>query len=250
MNLSEFIDTYREAITRQVIDTYPPLYRPSPDEESLPKLVRPPLPGQENAIRSTALSLKSQKGSVIVGEMGCGKTYIGITAASLAGFQRVLVLAPPHLTRKWQREVRQTIPGAQASIINSITDLERLRTQPNEGILFGIMSRERAKLSFHWKPAAVWRWARNSKGAHLRTNNTGEIPLARMPIMLRLAPGQRRNPPHSTRPVPETAQVRRVRGVPLDRGPDRPQAVRPGRVHKEPHEELLATPHRGRGARV
>ena len=175
MNLSEFIDTYREAITRQVIDTYPPLYRPSPDEESLPKLVRPPLPGQENAIRSTALSLKSQKGSVIVGEMGCGKTYIGITAASLAGFQRVLVLAPPHLTRKWQREVRQTIPGAQAAIINSITDLERLRTQPNEGILFGIMSRERAKLSFHWKPAAVWRWARNSKGLIYEPTTLGKF---------------------------------------------------------------------------
>ncbi len=170
MDLSQFIDTYREAITRQVIDHYPPRYRPAADQRPLPRLLRRPMDGQENAIRGTALSLESQKGSVIVGEMGCGKTFIGAAAAHLAGFRRVLVLAPPHLTRKWQREVRQTIPGAQAPIINSITGLEKLKKLSGGGPLFGILSRERAKLSYRWKPATVERWTT------YRSKTAGKVP--------------------------------------------------------------------------
>ena len=29
MNLGEFIDTFKEAIARRVVESYPPLYRPS-----------------------------------------------------------------------------------------------------------------------------------------------------------------------------------------------------------------------------
>ena len=173
MNLAEFIDTYREAITQQVIDHYPPLYRPSPDERPMPTLRRRPLAGQENAIRGAALSLESQQGSVIVGEMGCGKTFIAVSAAHLAGFRRILVLAPPHLTKKWQREVLQTLAGADAPIITSLTDLERLKFRDPSRPLFAIMSRERAKLSYRWKPAVVWRWARTSTNL-LRTEDEDE----------------------------------------------------------------------------
>ncbi len=59
--------------------------------------------------------------------MGTGKTFIAASAAHMAGFRRVLVLCPPHLTRKWKREVEETVPEARAVIVASITDLERLR---------------------------------------------------------------------------------------------------------------------------
>ena len=78
-----------------------------------------------------------------MGEMGTGKTFIGASAAYAAGFQRVLVLTPPHLTRKWKREVEQTVPKARAAIVASITDLERLRLSTGPGPLFAIMSRPR-----------------------------------------------------------------------------------------------------------
>ena len=44
MNLAGFIDTYKDAIAQRVIESYPPLYRPS-DAVSvpLPKLLRSPL---------------------------------------------------------------------------------------------------------------------------------------------------------------------------------------------------------------
>ena len=159
MDLSEFIDTYRDAIAQRVVESYPPRYRPSDCGKPLPPLLRSPLGAQADAIRAAALSLETHRGTTVVGEMGTGKTFIAASAAHMAGFRRVLVLCPPHLTRKWKREVEDTVPDARAIIVASITDLEKLRLSHGPGPLFAVMSRERAKLSYRWLPAVVERWA-------------------------------------------------------------------------------------------
>ena len=105
--------------------------------------------------------------------MGTGKTFIAAAAAHMAGFQRVLIICPPHLTKKWKREVEMTVPGARAVIVKSITDLERLRLSVGSGPLFAVMSREKAKLSYRWMPAVIQRWA-TSKGRLVRDEETGE----------------------------------------------------------------------------
>ena len=173
MNLGEFIDDFKEAIARRVVESYPPLYRPSDNGVKLPYLLRKPLGAQADAIRGAALSLKAHRGTTVVGEMGTGKTFIGAAAAYTAGFRRVLVICPPHLTKKWKREVEQTVPGARAAIVTSITDLERLRLSAGSGPLFAVMSRERAKLSYRWKAAVTYRWAK-SNGRLIRVEETGE----------------------------------------------------------------------------
>ena len=173
MNLGEFIDQFRDAIARRVVESYPPLYRPSENGGTLPRLLRKPLGAQADAIRGAALSLKAHRGTTVVGEMGTGKTYIGAAAAYMAGFQRVLIICPPHLTKKWKREVEQTVPGARAAIVTSITDLEKLRFSIGTGPLFAVMSRERAKLSYRWKAAVIERWA-ISKSRLIREEETGE----------------------------------------------------------------------------
>ena len=173
MNLSGFIDTFKEAIAKRVVESYPPLYRPSETPVKIPRLLRTPMGGQEDAIKGTALSLQAHRGTTVVGEMGTGKTFIGAAAAHAAGFQRILVLCPPHLTRKWKREVEDTVPGARAAIVASITDLERLRLSVGPAPLFAIMSRERAKLSYRWQPAVVQRWAA-AGGRLVRDEQTGE----------------------------------------------------------------------------
>ena len=91
----------------------------------------------------------------------------------MAGFERVLVICPPHLVAKWKREVEQTAPGVRAAIVESITDLERLRLAIGPGPLFAVMSREKAKLSYRWKAAVIERWA-TSRGRLLRDEETGE----------------------------------------------------------------------------
>ena len=173
MNLGEFIDKFKDAIARRVVESYPPLYRPSENGGVLPRLLRKPLGAQADAIRGAALSLEAHRGTTVVGEMGTGKTFIGAAAAHMAGFQRVLILCPPHLVPKWKREVEMTVPGARAAIVESITDLEMLRFSIGSGPLFVVMSREKAKLSYRWKAAVIERWA-TSKGRLIRVEETGE----------------------------------------------------------------------------
>ena len=173
MDLAEFIDTYRDAIAERVVESYAPRYRPSDCGKPLPHLLRTPLGAQADAIRGAALSLEEHRGTTVVGEMGTGKTFIAASAAHLAGFRRILVLCPPHLTRKWKREVEETVPDARAAVVASITDLEKLRLSNGPGPLFAVMSRERAKLSYRWLPAVVERWA-TADGRLVRNEETLE----------------------------------------------------------------------------
>ena len=75
MDLAGFIDTYRDAIAQRVVESYPPLYRPSENGGKLPMLLRKPLGAQADAIRGAALSLEAHRGTTVVGEMGTGKTF-------------------------------------------------------------------------------------------------------------------------------------------------------------------------------
>ena len=86
----------------------------------------------------------------------------------MAGFERILIICPPHLVPKWKREVEMTVPGVRAAIVESITDLERLRLSVGSGPLFAVMSREKAKLSYRWMPAVIQRWARPGAGSYGR----------------------------------------------------------------------------------
>ena len=44
------------------------------------------------------------------------------------------------MTRKWKREVEETVPQARAAIVTSITDLERLRLSVGPAPLFAVMT--------------------------------------------------------------------------------------------------------------
>ncbi len=69
--------------------------------------------------------------------------------------------------------IEESIPTARAVIVSSITDLEQLQRLSTVGPLFAIMSRERAKLSYRWRPATVERLA-VSDGKLARDEETGD----------------------------------------------------------------------------
>ena len=62
MDLAQFIDKYRDAIAQRVVESYPPLYRPSQNGRGLPQLLRSPLGAQADAIRGVTLSLAATPG--------------------------------------------------------------------------------------------------------------------------------------------------------------------------------------------
>src|SRR4051812_15730009 len=154
MKLSQFLQVYGDAAAEAVARTYPPLY----DAETrrscgfdLRRLLRRPLGAQADAIRATALSLQRQPGTIIVGEMGSGKSLIAAGAAYLAGCRRVFVLAPPHLVRKWRREIERTVPAARVALVRTIQDLERARAPDGAGGVV-VCSCGQAKLGYRRRP--------------------------------------------------------------------------------------------------
>ena len=62
MNLGQFIDTFKDAIAQRVVESYPPLYRPSENGHKLPRLLRKPLGAQEDAIQGSGPLPRSPPG--------------------------------------------------------------------------------------------------------------------------------------------------------------------------------------------
>jgi len=173
MNYGEFLDRFKDALAAVVLASYPPLYtQQEAADVDLRRLLRPPLGAQADAIRAAALSLRRQPSTTIVGEMGSGKTFIAAAAVFLAGQRRAVILCPPHLVRKWQREIMVTVPGAQVAIVRTIGELERARRLSGDFICV-VLSREHAKLGARWRPAVVQRPVRDA--GHLLRDDRGEV---------------------------------------------------------------------------
>lgn len=104
--------------------------------------------------------------AIVNGEMGCGKTTVGIATAAVLnaeGYRRTLVLSPPHLVYKWRREIQETVAGAKVWVLNgpdTLVKLLKLREQlgvPAQGQEFFVLGRVRMRMGFHWKPVFVRR---------------------------------------------------------------------------------------------
>ena len=125
--LSEFIKEFGGILTERVKEEFKPLYTPLPAKEAMNRfshLFRKPFLAQAHTALGVYEALKKQNSVYLIGEMGTGKTFTSIAVVSLFKKpQRVLVLCPPNLVRKWKREVEETIPGARAEIISSISQL-------------------------------------------------------------------------------------------------------------------------------
>ena len=153
-SLASFLETHRESLIASVNASYPPIIT----KADVPaELVRKPLGRQAEAITALSQTLKTSRFSMLIGEMGTGKSFTGIAAAYKAGFRRVLILVPPHLTKKTVREIETTLPNVRTCILKSISDVEALRDIPDDKPLFVVLSREKAKLSHGWKAAFTLR---------------------------------------------------------------------------------------------
>ncbi len=129
MNIQDFIEKFRSVIVASVGRDSNPLYHPGTDRKKIYQLIkdvpRRPIASQIDAIGGAVNALRSRDSAVLVGEMGLGKIYISIAATAALGFKKALVVCPPHLVSKWRREVRQTLPLANALVAEKIGDIEK-----------------------------------------------------------------------------------------------------------------------------
>jgi hypothetical protein len=111
-SLDQYLQRYGRLLAAQAEQSLRPLHVPGRDALLVAPLLRKPFPAQQHVIAAGAKTLRRQKSLLVVGEMGCGKTLLGMGIVHThAGGRpyRALVFAPGQLCKKWERELRETI---------------------------------------------------------------------------------------------------------------------------------------------
>lgn len=156
-SLDDYMLAYGALLGKQAERSLNPLYVPGRDPLPSVELLREPFEAQAHALEAVRKALDRQKSLMLVGEMGTGKTLMGMAAVhahSRGGPYRALVFCPGQLVRKWEREIRQTISDADVIQITSWKSLLRLdRGRRPTRVEWYILPRDRAKLGARWRPA-------------------------------------------------------------------------------------------------
>jgi type III restriction/modification enzyme restriction subunit len=156
-NLDQYMLAYGALLGKQAERSLNPLHVPSRDQLPTLDLNREPFEAQAHVIESTRKALQRQKALMLVGEMGVGKTLMAMAAIhahALGQPYRALVFCPGQLVNKWEREIRETVPGAEVIQIESWRNLLHLdRNKKPSMVQWFIIARDRAKLGALWQPA-------------------------------------------------------------------------------------------------
>lgn len=69
-----------------------------------------------------------------------------------------IVMCPSHVTKKWVREIGETLPDTYAMVVHNITDLNRLYSMYEQGdkSVYAVFSKERARDGYMRYPAVRW----------------------------------------------------------------------------------------------
>lgn len=171
LSLQDFVAEFGDELLDALNNANPPVYAGHPRvhrQRVLAGLKRRLFPAQADVVHAVTELLieRNERAAVVNGEMGCGKTTVGIATAAVLhaeGYRRTLVLSPPHLVYKWRREILETVAGAKVWVLNgpdTLVKLMKLREAlhvPAQGQEFFVLGRVRMRMGFHWKPAFVRR---------------------------------------------------------------------------------------------
>ncbi|WP_440994158.1 DUF6876 family protein [Cysteiniphilum litorale] len=170
ISLANFLNEFKSSLVEQVKSQITPLYKDSSDNdpyyhELMSQLKRKPFEAQENAVQALMKLFVegNRRMGILNGEMGTGKSMMGICIANLMhhqGFKRTLILCPPHLVYKWKREIENTINDVDVVILNgsgSIRTLnkirEHLKRYGRHRPAFFIVGRVRLRMGGNWQHA-------------------------------------------------------------------------------------------------
>ncbi|KPX53176.1 Conserved plasmid related protein [Pseudomonas amygdali pv. hibisci] len=179
LSLQDFVGEFGDELLDALNSANPPVYNGQPQAHRqliVSSLKRKLFPAQAEVVHAAAELLidRGERAAIVNGEMGCGKTTVGIATAAVLnaeGYRRTLVLSPPHLVYKWRREIQETVAGAKVWVLNgpdTLVKLIKLREQLNvqpTGQEFFILGRVRMRMGFHWKPVFTQRRTRHENVA-------------------------------------------------------------------------------------
>lgn len=171
VDLNQFLNEFGAGLMDSVSKQHPPVYDGEPNaqwDQIMNDLKRHPFDAQRQRIQAVCKLLveQNEQAAVLNGEMGCGKTMMGIAVSAVLfteGYRRTLVIAPPHLVYKWRREILETIENAKVWVLNGPDTLRQLlkiransQHQPTVPEFY-ILGRVRMRMGFDWRPVMVVR---------------------------------------------------------------------------------------------
>ena len=169
VRLKDWLERHGPALGELIEKRLTPVYNPlAPEgveeyERKLPALLKTPYSVQAEVIKGSAKALfrAGRKRIFVVGEMGTGKSLLALaTQYMFRRPARVLVLCPTTLVNKWIREAKEAIPEVRTidltvpNVIATLQEFRRFRGKPQTSEIY-VMSKEKAKLSYPWRPAAL-----------------------------------------------------------------------------------------------
>jgi 16S rRNA G966 N2-methylase RsmD len=169
-DLEAFLTRWLGPLTARVAATYPPTYAfddqgsgfaPILDRLSLTRQIPGLdygglLPAQKHVAAALATRLVTQRDAILVGEMGTGKTTVGIAVAAALGARRTLILCPPHLVHKWKREAEVVWEACEVTILTTISEVDRWFALDESRPRVAVLSHSKAKLASGWHHSYDW----------------------------------------------------------------------------------------------
>ena len=164
--LNTFIQDFCADLLNAVKRQNPPVYDEVPNSQRaliMNNMPRRPFDAQQRVVQAVTRLLvdEGEKAAIINAEMGTGKTMMSIAASEVMfyeGYQRIIVLSPPHLVYKWRREILESVNNAKVWVLNgpdTLAKLLKLREsyglQEHNGPEYFVLGRVRMRLGFNWK---------------------------------------------------------------------------------------------------
>ncbi|MFA5352699.1 MAG: DEAD/DEAH box helicase [Thermodesulfovibrionales bacterium] len=162
MSLVDFMRIFAPQLEKKIEDTFTPIYAPDSreDQKDFGSNVEP-FPIQKEVVKALHAAYKyGKRAPFLVGEMGVGKTNMGIWTAEILKAKRTLVVCPPHLVPQWREEILNLYPHKKVAIIpdpklrklniSNMAALQAIHRQSN--VDFVVISREAIKTDYPWKP--------------------------------------------------------------------------------------------------
>lgn len=168
ISLTDFIADFGDDLLSAVSRQNPPIYDEAPcaqRDHIMANLLRRPFPAQRDVVQAVSRLLidQGERAAIINAEMGTGKTMMSIAASAVMqaeGYQRSLVISPPHLVYKWRREILETVPNARVWVLNGPDTLckllqlrECLKHPSSSQPEYFILGKVRMRMGSHWQPS-------------------------------------------------------------------------------------------------
>ncbi len=166
-NLDEYFQRFGGLLAERMETMCAPLHVPGRDPVvDTSELLRQPYPAQGHCITGAAKALERNRGVIVSADCGTGKTIMSQAIAQChdEGPYRAIVMCPPHLVEKWEREIVETVRNPIVRQVRSYRDMTDCQRHAKPfGRTWWIVSHTRAKMGAKWRPSALVQRPRRDK---------------------------------------------------------------------------------------